>query len=274
MSSTSKGVYPNAPLALVALEIRFPSEASAAPVTVPIQRAMRERLAGHGEWVIEAQQAHEIELAFGPTPSQNIHTRAIPRLLTRDRTVAVTMPAGAITVETTRYDGYDSFRKLVVSVVEAVEDLLAPDGVVRFGLRYIDEIRVPDLIEGDMSVWSKWLAPDLLPPRLPSSGVDAALQTWASAAQYRIDKDRFLVVRYGPQPLPVVNPTTPLRRLSPPPQAPVFVLDFDSHWQPETVPGFVASELMDLCDLLHAPASDSFEAFITEPLRKVFRGDA
>jgi uncharacterized protein (TIGR04255 family) len=275
VNGISKGVYVNAPLAMVVLEVRFPSEASAAPVTVSLQRAFRDRLVAHGDWIIEAQQVRKVEVEFGSNLTQSVQTQIVPRLVTRDRTMSVSLPPGAITIETTRYDGYDEFRGLVETVLAAAKELLNPDGVVRFGMRYIDEIQVPQHGNGDLSAWANWLLPPLLPPRLPESiSTGSRIETWASAAQYRFGEDRFMIVRYGPQPLPVVHATTPLRRLNPPPQVPVFVIDFDSYWQPEAVPAFDLENLIGICDLLHEPASDSFEAFITPALRDVFRGEA
>lgn len=260
-------------MALVALEVQFPSEASVGEFGTPAQKAFRDRLTAVGDWVIESSQLQNVEISFGATAAQTIRTVNVPRLLTRSRATAVSFPPGAITIETTTYDGYPKFRELAKTVLDAAEEVLAPDSVSRMGLRYIDEIRVPDDVGSSPQLWSSWLHSSLLPPILPSDLPGApSITMWTSAAQYRMGPDRYLVVRHGPQTGPVVAPAMPLRRPTNPPVGPVFVLDFDSSWQPETRPKFDPTELIEICDLLHAPASATFESFITDKLRNVFRG--
>jgi uncharacterized protein (TIGR04255 family) len=266
-----RGVYPEAPLALVALEVKFPSEASTKDFVTPSQKAFRDRLNLIGDWVIESLQHQEVQISLGPNPAQTVRSVNVPRILTRDRSVAVSFPPDAITIETTTYKGYAGFRQLVVAVLEATQELLAPDSVARMGLRYIDEIRVPDELGENSPRWSDWLDDSLLPPKLPPSvrwAPEASM--WTAGAQYQMGHDKFLVIRYGPQVGPVVTPQ--LRRPKVPPPGPVFLVDFDSSWQPDILPSFDPKALIEICDLLHAPASATFESFITEKLRNVFRG--
>lgn len=269
----NREVYAEAPLALVALEIKFPSEASVKEFGTTSQKAFRDRLNAVGEWVIESSQLQQVEVSFGATAAQTIRSVNVPRLLTRNRATAVSFPPGAVTIETTTYDGYQQFRELVKTVLDAIEELLLPESVARVGLRYIDEIRVPDDVALNPQRWADWLHGSLLPPSLPSELPGApSIAVWTSAAQYQMGLGRSLVVRYGPQIGPVVTPAMPLRRPTNPPSGPVFVLDFDSSWQPDMFPTFSPAELITTCDLLHVPASATFESFITDKLRNVFRG--
>lgn len=272
MSATAREIYTNAPLALVALEVKFPSEAATEPLAVHVQKAFRQRLKDPDDWVIESTQVQQVEVSFSP-PAQNIRSLNVPRLLKRDRSTAVSFPPGSLTVETTRYRGYEGFRELLGDVFAASEELLSPDGIARMGLRYIDEIRVPDGVD-EPGTWGQWVKVSLLSPSLPLELVEKPrIGSWTAAAQYHFGDDRFLVLRYGPQPGPVVNSlTTTLRRPSLPPDSSVFVLDFDSSWQPAGLPAFKSAELLEICDQLHTPASASFESFLTEQLRNVFRG--
>lgn len=270
---TKKTVYRNAPLALVAMEMRFPSESSTIDFEPAKQKSFRDHMRAVGDWVIESSSVQQLEVSFGPSPGQTVRTVTVPRLLTRDRAIAVSFPPGIVSVETTKYDGYEKFRPLVQAVFEGVEEVLQPDGIIRLGLRYIDEIRVPAPIGTDLAGWGDWIDSALLSPRLPHDvGSEVEVGAWTAAAQYRFGPNRSLVIRYGPQLGPVVNPTMPLRRPVNPPPGPVFVMDFDSSWQPDDLPAFGTPKLLEICDLLHGPASSSFESFITDRLRDVFRG--
>jgi uncharacterized protein (TIGR04255 family) len=268
-------VYPNPPLALAAVEVRFPSEASGLTLNTAQQRRFRDLLLDEYQWVIEGAVQQEVEFAFGPgQPSaQTVRTTPTPRFTVRDRTLAVTAAPESLRVETTQYKGYGGFRPLLETVLAAVAQTSPPDAVSRVGMRYIDEIRVPGLALDDYEAWTRWVHPALVSPPAPNgAGSRSALGPWTGAAQYRFEDDRYLVFRYGPQNDFVVNPEGPVRRRPRPTQGPLFVLDFDSYWEPADLPAFEVGGLMDVLDQLHAPASSMFEACVTDELRsKVFR---
>ncbi|MCA1703046.1 MAG: TIGR04255 family protein, partial [Actinobacteria bacterium] len=147
-------VWPNAPLALVAVEARFPA-ASAGPLRPPVQRAIRDLL-GSG-WVLESgkQQTVELAVASSGLQAQNVKLEDLTRITMRDRTTAVTVRTESLTIEATRYGGYANFRELVGAAFTAVERILEPDGIARLGIRYIDEIRVP---QSEISnPWDGWI---------------------------------------------------------------------------------------------------------------------
>lgn len=261
--STSE-VYPNAPLALVAVEVRFPDSASA-PLGAAVHRAVRDRLGR--DWVIEGGKQQTMEVAFGPSGVSvpNIRQENLSRITVRDRTQVVTLRPDSLTIEATRYGGYGAFRELLHRAFTAVEELLEPDGISRLGLRYIDEISVP---AGDEPTnWADWVHGSLLPPSTES----LAPATWTGAVQYDIGPQRRLVLRYGPADQPVVAPSGPLRRLRAP-TGPIFMLDFDSFWQPEEIPAFSADGLVQSCDDLRAPVRTLFTELVNDRLvDEVFR---
>ncbi|MCA1703936.1 MAG: TIGR04255 family protein, partial [Actinobacteria bacterium] len=142
----------------------------------------------------------------------------------------------------------------------AVERILEPDGIARLGIRYIDEIRVP---QSEISnPWDGWIDNSLLAPT--AEGLVA--RAWASAVQYETGDDRRLVLRYGPADGPVVDPSGPLKRPNVPPSGPVFILDFDSFWQPTDIPAFSAADLAASCDDLRAPVRTLFDQLISQRL--------
>jgi len=186
----------------------------------------------------------------------------------------VAFTAGSLAVETTRYGNWPQFRSLIETATTTAEKLLRPTGVIRVGVRYIDEIRVDD----SDPRWEEWLAPTVLPPAfemMGESGWNAA--SWTGAAQYRIGADRNLLLRYGPQPaIPgfMVNPDGPLRRPEPRPEGPYFLLDFDASWQPGEVPKWDTESLLATCDELRQPVRALFDHITTTRLvDKVFNSE-
>lgn len=261
----SSEVYPNAPLALVAVEVRFP-DGAAALLGPAVHRAVRDRLSD--KWVIEGGKQQTMEVAFSTAgvAAPNVRSENVSRITVRDRTQVVTVRQDSLTVEATRYRGYEVFRELLGQAFAAVEDLLEPDGVSRLGLRYINEISVP-VGEGTID-WAQWVHASLLPPSTEA----LTPATWTSAVQYDVGQDQHLVLRYGPASQPVVAPSGgPLRRPRVP-KGQIFVLDFDSYWQPDEIPAFSADALLRSCDDLRAPVRTLFTELALERLvSEVFR---
>jgi len=271
MTEEEHEVYPNAPIAFVTVEVRFPGEAGQGIHSV-VQRAFRDVL-GDG-WVIEqlTQQELTVGVGLGAQASQSVRTVNVPRFTVRDRTSAVVLTTNSMTVETTRYRGWPMFRAVIERALRATAELVEPDGVARVGMRYVDEIRVQDAGRS-RDAWAEWLSPGVLAPApdaMDRAGYPPV--TWTGAAQYSLGAGRQLVLRYGPQNGYAVNPSGPLRRPDPPPAGPFFLLDFDSFWEPSTIPLFDVEELLETCDGLRAPTRTLFDHIVTDRLvEDVFR---
>ncbi len=264
-------VYPNAPLALVAVEVRFPNSADTRPLAMNLQRSFRDLL-GEG-WVIESQKVQQVTLAVntaGAVP-QAMPMLTIPRFTVRDRTLAVAITEESMTIEATRYRHYPEFREIVARAVAAAAEVLLPDGIARVGMRYIDEVRVPDLANEDPSAWQDWIDASLLAPQLDAMSDAGFVSTgWEGAAQYRTGPDQRLVLRYGPRTGYVVNPVGPLKRSTPPGPGPLFALDFDCFWEPPDIPEFHPVVIMDTCDQLRRPIRALFDMLVTDKLLAEF----
>lgn len=266
-------VYPNAPLALVAVEVRFPEAAADRPLSLTLQRSFRDLLGD--DWVIEAHKMQQLGVALGPggAGQQTFQEIVVPRFTVRDRTLSVAITGTSLTLETTAYRHYLDFREVLSTVLGAAAELLAPDGVARVGMRYIDEIRVPAVSQERPSGWRAWIDPSLLPPRLESmTGEHYEPAAWDGAVRYVIGSQRSLVLRYGARHGYAVQPRGSLSRPSPPPPGPFFVLDFDSFWEPIDIPEFDPHTLSETCDALRAPVRTLFDLLTTDRLRdEVFR---
>ena len=161
----SREVYKNAPLALVACEVRYPLADCLDDDLRRLKAVLRDLLP-----IAKSETVQQIELVGGAQP--DIKVSKVTRLLTRDRTSSVTVWPDKVIMETTKYPGYDMFRELIDRVVAGVVGTIAPAGVERIGLRYIDEIRPPDEPAG--REWSNWVAPELIgPAAIPVTGATA-----------------------------------------------------------------------------------------------------
>lgn len=263
----SHEVYPSAPLALVAVEVRFPA-APDRTMPMPMQRAFREQLGS--EWVIESQKVQQFDVAFAPgTPgSPSVRELVVPRFTVRDRTLSVAIAGASLTIETTNYRHYLDFRSVLATAFDAAAELLATDGVARVGMRYIDEIRVPGMDPRRPSTWRDWLDPSLLPPGLDAEvGQPLEAVGWDGVAHYATGVERSLVLRYGAREGYAVQPRGSLSRPTPPPPGPYFVLDFDSFWEPGDIPAFEPSALLSTCDELRRPVRALFDVLTTDKLR-------
>lgn len=268
-------VYPNAPLALVVVEVRFPSSSVGRPMPVPAQKAFRDVLGS--DWVIESMKIQNVQIQIGIPGSGQQHVQqeamprfeVVPRFTVRDRTLAVVATDTSLTVETTNYQHYPQFRKVLGLAFAAVERVLHPDGVARIGMRYIDEIRIPSA--DDASSWRDWLDSSLLPPKMGIMG-DAGYEAaaWEGLSQYAVDSGKKLVLRHGLRGGPVVPSNGPLRRVRQPSPGPVFSLDFDCYWEPVDIPKFEPEQLLADCDELRQPARALFHSLVTDRLRELF----
>lgn len=269
MEARKSPPYPNPPLALTVLEIRY--------VEIPdgvgrnAQQHLRKLLRNELP-LVESITEQQVEVALGAPMPASIQRRTMPRFVTRDRTTALVVKEDALVLETTTYEGWEEqFRPLLDTVINAMQQAEPPDGVLRVGLRYIDEIRVPaiSVLPGD---WRPYIDRHLLAAADPGF-IPASLTptVWQGLVQYQTTDDSTLTVRYGPQNGHAVPPRGATRRRNPPPPGPYFLLDSDSAWQAgDEVPEFDANRILGICDSLHAPTREFFKLAVTDQLREVF----
>jgi uncharacterized protein (TIGR04255 family) len=251
-------VYPNAPVALVAVEVRH-------TVSLPLspeQEAELKSLVGK-EFPL-AQPVPTLTLNFGMAS----HPPALaqpPRFTNRDRTAAVTFGSQAVVLETTRHESFARLSELVFLATAARKAVAPVDGMERLGLRYIDEIRVPSA-DNDIQ-WSDWVETSLLGPIAVATNLGLRLASHQALASFQLAPDRGLNLQYGPRTGYAVQ-SGPLIRTPIPPSSPFFLMDIDSFWVASGgVPEFDPAHIVELCNELHDPVSALFESLITERLR-------
>jgi len=249
--SEGQAVFPKAPVELVAVEVRFRnSDRLRRPeVLDKLQRALEDLLPiRHDEQMVAValggqmvdQPYEQVVLFIDPT-----------------ETTSAAIRSTALTVETTRYKDFTTFRDVVYRCMVALAELQVVPAVERVGLRFVDEIRVAEPIE-DAGSWEHWLSGDLLAAR--SIGEPNRLSMLQGTMQFETGEHTNLVVRYAMLTGPGVVQPASLRPRETAPSGPFFVLDIDSYWQPlpdhprEFDPEFIAV----LLDKLLAPVEETF----------------
>jgi uncharacterized protein (TIGR04255 family) len=254
-------VYPNAPLRLVAAELRFPyaPRLGSSDVLEALTTTFRPTFPLPTPGGLQV-----VMTVAGATQSSGVN-----RFLSKDRTASVTVSPTNIVIETTEYREYGQFRPLLETCLTALASIPgAIVGLERVGLRYVNEVRVPNL--GDVSEWTKYFTPNLvaalhLIPDRPVGVMQAVVQTEPVDGM-------LTVFRYGALRGQVVASGGPLRVATVPTNEPFFMLDLDNSWSSgESFDAYSVAAALDISDRLHAPIDALFEAVITDELRRVFR---
>jgi uncharacterized protein (TIGR04255 family) len=252
---------PNAPVALVTMEIRHPATDSLADSSsADLRRALADLLP------IE-RQAQDVAWSMGAGGSPAPAAERFVRYVNRDNTLAASMKTQAVVLETTAYTNFETLLEVVMRVIEARSQVSEIVGVERLGLRYVLEVRVPVGVDGRIE-WGNWIAEPLLgPQRIAPAGL--TLTEWQGAAVYReAQPGKSMIVRYGPGVGQALDASYHLRRTLPAQQGPFFLLDIDSFWTPiGSIPEFdrnaVATTFQDLYD----PARTVFQEMLTSRLK-------
>lgn len=253
--------YVNDALRWVAAEVRFPLVEQLSTGTPPgFREQIRETFPIH-----EEQTELAVTVGAGGPGAQQVVKQ---RFLTRNRLRSVTVGRDSIVLETTQYAGWTNVREEFAAVLAVLEGGVSrPDGILRVGLRYLDEIRIPNAVT-KIADWEGWIDERLLAPFTLDK---EELPTNATVVlQYGAPPGYVTVFRAAPLPEGrTVLPEGPLRMPIQTPDGPYFLLDTDASWaDPERqVPEFSAERITEILDDLHKPCKRLFESSITDRLR-------
>jgi uncharacterized protein (TIGR04255 family) len=157
-----------------------------------------------------------------------------------------------------------AFMIYTVKVCSARNEVDQLDGIERIGLRYIDEIRIPNT---DSPKWIEYIEPSLLGPKVKVHD-GLSLNQWQGMSAYGPSQGRSLVMRHATGEGFAVDPNAELKRNAPVDPGKFFLLDLDSFWLPETgIPVFETDRVSELIETLHEPVREMFEQCITDRLR-------
>lgn len=258
-------VFQNAPLEFVACEIRVPT----APrlVREDTFEALTDQLASVLP-IPDQEQVQTLTVIGGK--DGGVETERRYRFLNRERTASAVVARNAITVETTDYQEFSEFRTLVLAVVDAVAAATKIVGVERIGLRYINEVRVPEPIT-EANGWRGWISDDVLGVLTVTEGFKTdAFQTLLRLGG---DESTGVVLRYAALTGDGVVGDGPLQRRAPASTGPFFIIDTDSY-RLTTGPDmedFAHDRIADILDVIHKPVGTMFHRAITNRLREEFR---
>jgi uncharacterized protein (TIGR04255 family) len=224
--------------------------------------------------VVEPVSQLAISLGFpGAGPATVPQQITLHRMLQRDRLMSLTVARDNVVLETTDYPGWGAFSAVLVEVIDELAGTAEPDGVLRIGLRYVDEIRLPDPPSTPRgwtgSIDSRLLAPLTLIEDVEPNESNITLQ-------YGVAPGYVTVFRASPFASGrSVNPDGPLRQPVDYPDGPYFLLDTDASWADPArqVPPFTREVIAPVFETLHTRCHDLFEASIEPNLRTLLRRD-
>ena len=262
--SYQREMFANAPLAYVACEARFPLAPS-----LTGEEALASLVAAFADTLPIPEVSSFLppsDMGAGDGPERQL------RFLDKAKTASVAVTRRSVSVEATRYDGWDRFKPSVLRAIEAVAGIAPIVGVERIGLRYINEIRVPDPVL-DVSGWTRWIARGVISNLDPIPGYTT--ESNQTVIEMRGPGQR-VVARYAALVGSGVVGDQPLRRKTQTTVGPFFVIDTDSYREaPDEEMLDCASEALNpVLDELHEPLGELFQRAITERSRQLFRGEA
>lgn len=265
MTYPRREVYSHAPLAMVTVEVQLNYEP---------QIKKQSTLDGFGTAVREVLPILELSGVFPKGKDRQSSDDDSPKLraIRQDgQAIATLSPTSlSFSVSGETYRGYkETFEPLLSAVVEAYETSVPDSSIRRIGLRYLDEIRVPEP-PGDLAGWSYWIAPELVAastilPRGEHNGI--------RASYHNSEGDRELVYWWGTfHGATVVGQDQPFSR-SGLPKTRMFVLDVDSAKTFPEYHVFGAGDILETVRSLHEPVGSVFQNSITDAARRMFRGE-
>lgn len=261
MLDPEREIYADAPLMLVAFELRF--------TTIPGLEA--------GRWEDVYATIRESFPIVGPPPRMALQfgpggAEQRPqgvRLLDRERSRAVALYDESVIVETSAYVRFEELLELIGTVLGALHQAAPIPAVQRVGLRYIDEISVPETGHD----WGRYIDESLLCPL--GKFADFSPGAYSGTLELAAGDQRTVNLNYGVFSEPVVNPDGALR-IPRSPEGAYFLIDLDSFWNaPQSeFPEFQIQQVLEKCEQLHDPIRRIFEQSITDDLRSLMRGES
>ncbi|MGP4058993.1 TIGR04255 family protein, partial [Mycobacterium sp. 4D054] len=256
MTYPRREVYAHAPLAMVTVEVQLNYE--------PLIKK-QSTLDVFGTAVREVLPVLELSGVFLKQKDRQDSDDDSPKLraIRQDgQAVAALSPTSlSLSVSGESYRGYkETFEPLLRSVVEAYETAVPNSSVRRIGLRYLDEIRVPEP-PSDLTGWSHWIAPELVAASTIFPGGE---HNGIRAFYHNSEGDRELVCSWGTfHGATVVGQDQPFSR-SGLPETRMFVLDVDSATKFPEYHIFGAGDVLETVKILHEPIGLVFQSSITD----------
>lgn len=174
---------------------------------------------------------------------------------TEDKLRRIAVCSEYVFYETRVYEGYAAARDIFLDVLDAAAEQCPGMKLRRLGMRYINEIKLPEMDAGPglgADFWERYINPSLL-GGLRFAANDGALARHMSTTELNYGTDR-ATFKYG-----IFNNEYPQ-----PNRRREFILDIDTYCMTELLPAQVPAKLDDY----HHAAGSVFETAITDALRR------
>ena len=264
----NREVFPSAPLALVTAEIRFTDS----PRLRQQETLDAVAIALEARFPLSTPNVLLNVENRGPGVPPQVEEQRRVVLTNTDRTESVTIAPSSFICETTAYREFDDFRSSVTVVCNALISANVRPALVRVGLRYIDEVRVPELIT-DVRAWGKWIDSSVIGP-VTVGADDVVARTAQGLVTFDLGDGKGLNFQYAAlNQAPIVQPQFLNRQHFE--SGPFFALDFDGFRDfsgQESAVLLDADEVTNVLTAVHDPVGAAFQRAITEDARNLFRG--
>ena len=240
--------YKNPPIEEALVEVRF-APADEWDLTIPGKLHEHRDIKKEYQGKPRTQKVFEAALQAGPgqPPNLAIH-EGVGRiqLINEAGNRLISLGPGVLSVNMLRpYDGWGLFRPRIETALRAYNEVAAPTGVTRLGVRYINKIVSPR--EKDpMDYFTCG------PPRAP--GLPRKMAGFMSRVEFVYDDGVKLLLTQA--------------SIDAPEDQSAFLLDLDLIW--ESAEARNLDEIMAVIDGLHEREGAAFEAIITDAAREMF----
>ncbi len=236
------------PLLLVAAQINF--EEVGRDVTHRQARQVQKAVGSRWTQLMAAPLA---TTTMTPSGAVNEPTRQAYRLSTGDGTWSALLNPDSVTVETRAYPGWEAMRATVTEFAEAIAVVYDPSSELRLGLRYVDQVALPD----GRTSWD-----GLIPEHLLGIARDPRLGAGVLASDQRVllqlSPGVRCILRHG-----LLADDTGVF-------GGVYLLDYDVFRDNAGV--YDASSVAEGADVLHGLVGRLFRASVTDDLYQWLRG--
>jgi len=230
-----------APLGLAAAQVHFEDVGD---LVRSDARAVQKAL-GLEEW--PEVQAHQIITGvFSPTGIGQQPPRPAWQLKAKDGQRAIALNPDSVAIETSVYPGWRTYREAFAALLRAVDTVVSPQQSRRLGLRYVNQIELPDGYEG----WDGLIPSELLGPAVAKGQFAGGVVATEQRVVLDVAEGIRCLFRHGS----FVDPDG--RRL--------YLLDFDIFR--ETPCDFDASAIIQEAETLHETLYNLFRVTITDDL--------
>jgi len=260
----NREVFAEPPLALVAAEVRY-----AYSPRLRRQEELDQIIIALDSRLPVVRPLQNFSVTIGLGGAAQGQAEALTVLTNVANTESLTFGTNSFAFEATDYVDFPAFTDALGLICRAVVDAGVIPLVERIGLRYIDEIRVPEAIKGPLD-WAGWVD-DSLVDQVSVGDAFAALRS-EGLISYSLGGSRGLNFRFAAvDGEPVVGGL--LRRRRTPEPGPFFVLDVDAFETYSSDPMVLSPEsVIATLKALHDPAGVLFQRAITDKTRNLFRG--